>query len=106
MSGLLSSLFLEPGRNFILATIRTVMLYSNNVCWYLMLNFHCALKQDISTILLTEKEKRLMARSIDSDYIDFSHMGGFDMGIDFDEFEENVRKLMEVVVVPSHNFDV
>jgi hypothetical protein len=25
-----------------------------------------------------------MARRIDSDYIDFSHMGGFDMDIDFD----------------------
>ncbi|XP_025818492.1 uncharacterized protein LOC112894876 isoform X2 [Panicum hallii] len=38
-----------------------------------------------------------MARSIDSDYIDFSHMSGFDMGIDFDGFEENVRKFMEVL---------
>jgi len=47
-----------------------------------------------------------MARSIDSDYIDFSHMGGFNMGIDFDGFEENVRKFMEVVVVPSPKFDV
>lgn len=47
-----------------------------------------------------------MARSIDSDYIDFSHMGGFDMGINFEVFEENVKKFMEVVVVPSHNFDV
>ena len=82
------------------------MLYSNNVCWYLMSNFQCALKQDISTILLTKKEKKLMARSINSDYIDFSHMGGFDMDIDFNGFEENVKKLMEVVVVPSHKFDV
>ena len=47
-----------------------------------------------------------MARSIDSDYIDFSHMGGFDMGINFDGFEENVRKFMEVVLVPSPKFDV
>jgi hypothetical protein len=47
-----------------------------------------------------------MARSINSDYIDFSHMGGFDMGIDFNGFEENVKKFMEVVVVPSHKFDV
>jgi hypothetical protein len=46
-----------------------------------------------------------MARNINSDYIDFSQLGGFDMGINFDEFEENVKKLMEVVV-PSHNFDV
>ncbi|XP_035817536.1 uncharacterized protein [Zea mays] len=36
-----------------------------------------------------------MARNINSDYIDFSHLGGFDMGINFDEFEENVKKLME-----------
>ncbi|CAO2175088.1 unnamed protein product [Urochloa humidicola] len=39
-----------------------------------------------------------MARSIDSDYIDFSHMGGFNMGIDFDGFEENVMKFMELPV--------
>lgn len=36
-----------------------------------------------------------MARNINSDYIDFSQLGGFDMGINFDEFEENVKKLME-----------
>jgi hypothetical protein len=66
------------------------------------LNFHCAtLKQAISILLLAER-KRLMARSIDSDYIDFSHMSGFDMGIDFDGFEENVRKFMEVVVVDAN----
>ena len=53
-----------------------------------------------------ERKKKLMARSINSDYIDFSHMDGFDMGIDFNGFEENVKKFMEVVVVPSHNFDV
>jgi len=53
-----------------------------------------------------ERKKKLMVRSINSDYIDFSHMGGFDMDIDFNGFEENVKKLMEVVVVPSHNFDV
>ncbi|OQU86114.1 hypothetical protein SORBI_3003G021100 [Sorghum bicolor] len=39
-----------------------------------------------------------MARSIDSDYIDFSHMGGFDMGIDFNGFEENVKKFMELPI--------
>ncbi|CAL4966029.1 unnamed protein product [Urochloa decumbens] len=39
-----------------------------------------------------------MARSVDSDYIDFSHMGGFDMGIYFDGFEENVMKFMELPV--------
>jgi hypothetical protein len=37
-----------------------------------------------------------MSRSIDSDYLDFSNMGGFDMGFDFDGFEENVRKFIEV----------
>jgi hypothetical protein len=53
-----------------------------------------------------ERKKKLMARSINSDYIDFSHMGGFDMGIDFNGFEENVKNFMEVVVVPCHKFDV
>jgi hypothetical protein len=78
---------------------------NTSVFWYFTLNFHCAtLKQGISILLLTERKK--MARSIDSDYIDFSHMGGFNMGIDFDGFEENVRKFMEVVVVPSPKFDV
>nr|AGT16308.1 hypothetical protein SHCRBa_026_B05_R_200 [Saccharum hybrid cultivar R570]AGT16329.1 hypothetical protein SHCRBa_026_F17_F_50 [Saccharum hybrid cultivar R570] len=39
-----------------------------------------------------------MARSINSDYIDFSHMGGFDMGIDFNGFEDNVKKFMELPI--------
>ncbi|CAL4952370.1 unnamed protein product [Urochloa decumbens] len=39
-----------------------------------------------------------MARSVDSDYIDFSHMGGFDMGIYFDGFGENVMKFVELPV--------
>lgn len=43
-----------------------------------------------------------MVRGVDSDYIDLSLMGTFDMGINFDGFEENVKKFMEVVL-PSHN---
>ncbi|KAF8643595.1 hypothetical protein HU200_066648 [Digitaria exilis] len=37
-----------------------------------------------------------MAGRIDSDDIDFLNMGGFDMGIDFDGFEENVKKFIEL----------
>ncbi|OEL13345.1 hypothetical protein BAE44_0025636 [Dichanthelium oligosanthes] len=40
-----------------------------------------------------------MARSIDSDYIEFSHIGGFNMRIDFDGFEENVMKLIELPIM-------
>nr|CAB3471742.1 unnamed protein product [Digitaria exilis] len=43
-----------------------------------------------------DRKKNLMARRIDSDYMDFLPMGGFDMGIDFDGFEENVKKFIEL----------
>jgi hypothetical protein len=42
-------------------------------------------------------EEMQMARSINSDYIDLSLMGGFDLGINFDGFQENVKKIMEVI---------
>jgi hypothetical protein len=38
-----------------------------------------------------------MARGINSDYIDLSLMGGFDLGINFDGFQENVKKIIEVI---------
>lgn len=45
-----------------------------------------------------------MARGLDSDYIgSISLMDGFDMGITFDGFGENMKKFMEVVpFLPSH----
>ncbi|KAL6838831.1 hypothetical protein ACP4OV_031545 [Aristida adscensionis] len=40
-----------------------------------------------------------MARVIDSDYVDaLSLVGGFDMGINFDGFEENVKKFIELPI--------
>ncbi|XP_062222720.1 uncharacterized protein LOC133921220 isoform X3 [Phragmites australis] len=39
-----------------------------------------------------------MVRGVDSDYIDLSLMGAFDMGINFDGFEENVKKFMELPI--------
>lgn len=45
-----------------------------------------------------------MARGLDSDYIgSLSLMDGFDMGITFDGFGENMKKFMEVVpFLPLH----
>lgn len=47
MSGLLSSLFLEHGRNLYLLQLELYVIYSNNICWYLMLNFQRTMEQDI-----------------------------------------------------------
>ncbi|KAL6627194.1 hypothetical protein ACP70R_030920 [Stipagrostis hirtigluma subsp. patula] len=45
-----------------------------------------------------------MARVIDSDYVDaLSLIGGFDMGINLDGFEEHVKKFMELPIKYAHD---